>query len=274
MKNFLFILSLVFLGNISTLYSQNLPLVATPPPERHISISFDEAQELGKKIWKNESNGKEEGLTCWNANEDFASLGIGHFIWYPPGSHKIYQETFPDLLAFMESCGAKAPEWIQKAPGCPWKSRDHFNRKKDSPQMNELRQYLSDTKALQAIYMTQRLEVSLAKMTAKLDTIEKRRLSDLFYMLAETKRGRYALVDYLNFKGEGLQPHEKYGGSGWGLLQVLQEMPKGKLDDPVAAFVASAKNVLARRVKNAPHGKQEQRWLTGWNNRLNTYLER
>ncbi len=83
--------------------------------------------------------------------------------------------------------------------------------------------------------------------------------------------GLYALIDYVHFKGEGINPAERYNGQGWGLLQVLQGMPE-KLSDPLDEFVVSAQVTLARRVANAPAERLEQRWLAGWNNRLATYL--
>ena len=42
--------------------------------------------------------------------------------------------------------------------------------------------------------------------------------------LSNTTQGMYCLVDYVNFKGEGIKPTERYNGKGWGLLQVLEEM--------------------------------------------------
>ena len=51
-----------------------------------ISLSHQEAMRVGRKIWQNECDGSVAGLTSWNAGENFASLGIGHFICYPPGA--------------------------------------------------------------------------------------------------------------------------------------------------------------------------------------------
>jgi hypothetical protein len=75
----------------------------------------------------------------------------------------------------------------------------------------------------------------------------------------------------VHFKGDGSNLAERYAGVGWGLLQVLQDMP-AQGTSPLADFVTSAKAVLARRVANAPPERNEQRWLAGWNNRLGTYL--
>jgi hypothetical protein len=81
--------------------------------------------------------------------------------------------------------------------------------------------------------------------------------------------GRYALVDYVNFKGEGSRPEERYAGQGWGLAQVLAEM-RGGLPANVD-FAGAAARVLERRVQNAPNERREQRWLPGWMRRVDSY---
>jgi hypothetical protein len=78
------------------------------------------------------------------------------------------------------------------------------------------------------------------------------------------------LVDYVNFKGEGTLPSERYKGQGWGLLQVLEEMGDRP---PLLEFRRAADTVLTRRVKNSPPGRGESRWLPGWKNRIRTYAE-
>ena len=50
-----------------------------------INLSPAETRRIGNRIWQNECGGTVAGLTSWNAGENFASLGIGHFIWYPKG---------------------------------------------------------------------------------------------------------------------------------------------------------------------------------------------
>lgn len=245
---------------------------ATTPATNKLAVSFDQAQELGDRIWKNECAGKKEGLTSWNEGEDFASLGIGHFIWYPAHKKQTYQETFPHLLEFMATCGVVGPAWLDAKNGCPWRNRYHFSREINSRKMEELRDFLLETKALQAIYIAKRLEDALPKMTAKLELTEKRRVEKHFYALAKTPKGLYALIDYLNFKGEGISLQERYNNKGWGLLQVLQRIPDNSIRQR-EDFVKAAKEVLADRVKNAPHEKQEQRWLKGWTARVETYLD-
>ena len=79
----------------------------------------------------------------------------------------------------------------------------------------------------------------------------------------------YALIDYVNFKGEGISEKERYKNQGWGLLQVLEHMnPENQ--NIMQEFARSADYVLTRRVENAP--RDETHWLTGWRKRINTYL--
>jgi hypothetical protein len=90
-----------------------------------ISLTHNEALAIGKKIWQNECNGTISGLTSWNEGENFASLGIGHFIWYPKGQRGPFEESFPKLVSFIAKRGAKLPELLLgtgERP-CPWNSR-------------------------------------------------------------------------------------------------------------------------------------------------------
>ena len=74
---------------------------APPPPAASTGprLSPAQLQRVGQRIWQNECAGSVAGLTSWNAGEDFASLGIGHFIWYPAGRRGPFEESFPQLAA-------------------------------------------------------------------------------------------------------------------------------------------------------------------------------
>jgi len=87
---------------------------------------------------------------------------------------------------------------------------------------------------------------------------------------AQTPEGMFAMIDYVNFKGEGLSPKERYNGEGWGLAQVLGGMRTGTPHE----FAGSAKRVLTNRVQNAPAERKESRWLAGWSNRCDGYKQR
>jgi hypothetical protein len=233
-----------------------------------IKLSDSQALEIGRRIWKNESGATVSGLTAWNAGEGFASLGIAHFIWYPKGPKGPFEESFPKLAAYLAKQGAPIPQWMHGA--CPWNSRAKFMADFEGPKMRELRSLLKRTIAEQASFAALRLENALPKMLAAAPSSDRERIKANFYRVAGEPLGLYALMDYVNFKGEGVNPGERYRGQGWGLLQVLAAMPHGGA--PLPGFVKAADQVLTRRVSNSPPARNEDRWLPGWRNRLRTYL--
>ena len=237
-----------------------------------IALSHAEALRIGKKIWQNECNGTVSGLTSWNEGENFASLGIGHFIWYPKGQRGPFEESFPKLISFISSRGAKLPK-ILLGTGelpCPWSSRSEFLRSQQTSEMKELRQFLADTVDLQAEFLVKRLGNALPKMLDEAAPAERQNVQQQFERVASTSQGCYALVDYVNFKGEGVLHTERYRGEGWGLLQVLEGMRANGMS-AVNEFSHSAAAVLKRRVQNSPPERNEARWLSGWLNRVRSY---
>ncbi len=237
-----------------------------------INPSNTEALWIGKKIWQNECHGSITGLTSWNEGENFASLGIGHFIWYPKGVRGPFEESFPKFLNFAAEKHTSLPPWLVNTQACPWNSRPEFLRAQNSGQMNELRRFLAHTVHLQAEFMIVRLQNSLSKMLQEAAPSGRANVEEQFARLASTSNGRYALVDYVNFKGEGVLPTERYHDQGWGLLQVLEEMHgTGNGASAEREFSRSATAVLTRRVQNSPPGRKESRWLPGWINRVKGY---
>lgn len=239
-----------------------------------IELSRAESLRIGKKIWQNECAGTIAGLTSWNAGENFASLGIGHFIWYPAGVRGPFDESFPDLVSFASARGAKLPQvaLANQNRGCPWKSRSEFLAATNSSEMKELREFLADTVDLQAQFLVQRLQQALPKMLREAPADTRANVQRQFERVGSTAQGCYALVDYVNFKGEGVLDTERYHGQGWGLLQVLQGMT-GTETGPAAAreFSNSARKVLTQRVQNSPPERKESRWLAGWLQRVQSY---
>ena len=241
-----------------------------------ITLSHRETLRIGKKIWQNECNGTISGLTAWNEGEDFASLGIGHFIWYPKGRRGPFEESFPKLVSFISKRGAKLPTLILKGSEqpCPWNSRGEFLQAQHTPEMNQLRQFLADTIDLQAEFLIARLEGALPKMLAEAAPADRPNVQEQFNRLTRTSQGCYALVDYVNFKGEGVLHTERYQGQGWGLLQVLEAMHGSSDATAVDEFARTAKATLIRRVHNAPAERRESRWLSGWTRRVSSYNDR
>src|SRR5437762_6984827 len=239
-----------------------------------ITLSQSDALRIGKKIWQNECNGSVAGLTSWNEGENSASLGIGHFIWYPKGQRGPFEESFPKLISFISSRGAKLPKLLlggAEQP-CPWTSRAEFLRAQHTAEMNQLRQFLAGTVDLQTEFLIARLQSALPKMLNEAAPSDRANVQQQFERLTRTPQGCYALVDYVNFKGEGVLHTERYQGQGWGLLQVMEGMHGAAGDAaPVDEFARSAKAVLNRRVQNAPAERHESRWLSGWLRRVNSY---
>jgi hypothetical protein len=250
-----------------------LIIALLPKPLHAITLSHADVLKIGKKIWQNECNGTIAGLTSWNAGEDFASLGIGHFIWYPKGRRGPFEESFPKVVSFTSKHGAKLPTLLLGTgeKPCPWNSRTEFLQAQHSTEMNQLRRFLADTIDLQAEFLIARLESALPKMLAAAAPSDRANVQEQFERLTKTPQGCYALVDYVNFKGEGVLHTERYQGQGWGLLQVLEAMHATTDTGAVDEFTRAAKTVLTRRVQNSPTERHESRWLSGWIRRVTSY---
>src|SRR5260221_5765026 len=87
-----------------------------------------ELEVIGRRVWQNECKGTIEGLTSWNAGENFASLGIGHFIWYPKNQRGPFDESFPKFVDFAARRGATLPAILLAKDGCPSNSRAEFSQ--------------------------------------------------------------------------------------------------------------------------------------------------
>lgn len=227
-----------------------------------------EGSWLARRVWQNECAGTEEGLVSWNVGEEFPSLGIGHFIWYPSGHRGPFDESFPKLVAFAEAQGVQVPGYFRGA--APWRNRAAFLADK-SGLANRMRRWLAEHLDVQTRFLIARSRASLPMMMRSSRKPEAVRA--WYEALSRTPQGLYCLVDYVNFKGEGTKPTERYDGYGWGLLQVLEEMRGTPRADASAAveFSRAAAYVMRRRVDHAPPQRNEQRWLKGWLNRCAGY---
>lgn len=244
-----------------------------------MTLSTTQANYIAKKVWQNEGAGLDKYLVHWNDGEDFASVGIGHFIWFSEGHTERFREVFPMVVAFMEKRDVKMPNWLNSKTALPWNSKAAFYaaKKAKSKKYRELFAFLKSTMSYQAEFMAQRLSQALPQMLESMDDSQreaevKKRFYEVMYNRngSINERGLYVLLDYTNFKGEGTLKSERYKGQGWGLLQVLEHM-NPKETNKQKAFAESAKAILSRRIKNSPPARGEERWRKGWNVRLNTY---
>ncbi len=247
------------------------PQPATSTPRKLPCAAFRHSQQdietLGRRIWANECAGSVQGLVSWNAGEDFPSLGIGHFIWFPHGVKAPFAESFPQFVRYARSQGVQVPAFFNGA--APWPNKAAFLADR-SGKADAMRQWLAQHAELQTRFIIARSYRSLSTMMQQ--SHNPRAVQAHYNALFSTPQGMYCLVDYVNFKGEGTKASERYNGQGWGLLQVLEEMqgnPQGRA--ACAEFSRAAGAVLRRRVNNAPASRGEQRWLAGWLNRCKTY---
>lgn len=241
-----------------------------------LSLSASQLDWVGARIYQNECASRPECLVHWNEGEAFPSLGIGHFIWYPTGVEAPFVESFPALVQFALEAGEPVPDWLARLEpmDAPWQDRARFFAAENDPRIASLRGWLVESKGVQAAYILARAQTSLGLVIEAAPADQRTQLAGYLDALTATPGGSYALIDYVNFKGEGLAPGETYQGEGWGLLQVLQQMSRyAKRSTALDAFRQAAADVLTRRAANAPGAIERDRWLPGWLNRLETYRE-
>lgn len=272
MKTWIALIPILAALTFSPAWSEPIPLNQVAEAGQGLPELTQEMKvRIGKKIWQNECGGRIDGLTSWNAGEEFPSLGIGHFIWYPKNFDGPFEESFHKLIEFARDRGADPPA-VALHRHCPWNSKAAFEADLQGPELKALRTWLAHTVTLQTDFIMQRSRAALAKMQETAEAEDRVRLETNYNKVASTTNGVYALIDYVNFKGEGINPKERYGGEGWGLMQVLLEMRDVPAGQPAAReFAAAAKRTLDRRIANSPPDRGEGRWRAGWHNRCNGY---
>lgn len=241
-----------------------------------IQLSMEEIRWIGERVFENECASRDESLIKWNEGEEFLSLGIGHFIWYPRGKKGPFEESFQEFLNYAKVSGEKIPTWLDTnlSSFCPWNSREDFLDNQKDHRLLELREFLTETKLLQAAFIVKRLEDALPLMLKNTPEENRGKIALQFNRVASTLSGTYALADYVNFKGLGTTSYESYQGKGWGLLQVLSEMKEADNEsEPLREFSVAAKKILEERVNNSPPERNEKKWLPGWQRRIDSYLK-
>jgi hypothetical protein len=204
-------------------------------------LSDPELARIGRKVWINECDGTVAGLTSWNEGEEFASLGIGHFIWYPAGRPGPFEESFPALTEYLAEQGRAIPGWMRGH--CPWGSRAEFMEAQRSERMEALRNLLAQTVPLQARFLARRMQEALPKMLAEAPPGEAERVRRNFGRLAATGAGTFALIEYVHFKGEGTLEAAAGSGShagGWGCGPGLLGISKSDARPAGARLAAGA----------------------------------
>ena len=240
-------------------------------PEIAVKLTAAQKASIGRKIWQNESAGKISGLTHWNDGEEFPSMGIGHFIWYPKEFDGRWTETWPEFVRFATAKGKRLPP-VAYSSDCPWSKKADFMRAFNGPQMTALRGWLAANITIQTEFIAYKSRAALPNILATAPASDRARIQRNYDKVASTPNGVYALVDYVNFKGDGTNPREAYAGQGWGLKWVLTEMREVPAGQAAAKeFGQAAKRRLHLRIKNSPKARGESRWRAGWDNRCDSY---
>lgn len=237
------------------------------------TLSAQDAKKLGMVIWNNEADKRVDLLVYWGSYSSFPEIGIGHYIWYPQGKTGPYTAQFPPLCAYLLGCGVQFPQWLldaYHAGGAPWQTREEFMQ--DTDRTNELRQFLASTVDLQTQFMIKRLEDEWIDILAAAPSDRQPQMQRYFDLMRSSLLGTYALVDYLNFKGSGLNPREERNGHRFGLLQVMLDMPDGLTDENITkAFAIYAARRLVNYIGHFGPEYKPVKFLAGWIKRVSTY---
>ncbi|MDA3885486.1 MAG: hypothetical protein PF638_07840 [Candidatus Delongbacteria bacterium] len=229
------------------------------------AISPQQLDIIAEKIYQNECACKREYLVWWSENEEFPSLGIGHFLWLPNNLNVPFDPSFKKFLDVCVYDDIEIPEVLKNYnKGCIWNNRNEYLDPKSADQIEQIKIWLENTKDIQAQFLYQRA-LNMLEDIIDYDPATRIDIEKLFAL----DIGKFAVIDYINFKGSGLNFTERYGHHGWGLLQVLQNMKFNP--DPVDAFIKSAIEVLKMRIKAAPPERNEKVFLNSWIKRFESY---
>ncbi|MFZ4115997.1 MAG: hypothetical protein ACOYK6_04640 [Chthoniobacterales bacterium] len=267
--------------------AQDSPTTSTDELPKAVDLDDSKLLEIGIKIWQNQNSvwnkpddrsgitkKMKKGITEWEESGDepgensHALIGIGQFIWYPDANPKLFQEDWPRVAQLLEDSGVHIPKWAKGA--CPWPNREAFEDDFDGPHLKWLRKHLAKKDAIieQTRCIAQRLDEALAKIQADIDAEvqastgtdseglptspeTKEKITRRFNQIVATQEpcGRYALMDYIHFCGEGILKTErnKEQPNGWGLRQALDHMKEETIvsQGPIQALVDSANDLYA-----------------------------
>jgi hypothetical protein len=237
------------------------------------SLHPKSVEYLRERIYENEAKRNPEYLVFWSEREDFPSLGIAHWIWFPQfspnydkSSLPTQEDSFPGLLRFIASeapkLGIKIPAFLTDQNGQivlsnPFKNRSDFLTRAE--ERNSLKKLLMDTLDLQTQYLIISISDKVER-AIKLKTSGETEYRRILLKIVSSPMGLYPIFDYVNFKGDGTD-------TTWGLLQVLDRL-KGEGNPTVNHFAQACKETLEKRVAERQNDKK---FLNGWILRCNSY---
>jgi hypothetical protein len=240
------------------------------PPSNQDStfdLTDDELHAIALQIELNETGGNQEALVYWNESETFPSLGLGHAIWVQKENVEAlnrYGTFFPRLVKRIRDNGHALPDFLEKlAPDydCPWPDRATYVKTAEIiRQRQEMLNLMIRTKKEQIVLILDRF-LDAEKRYSNEPNFEL--IQPLIAELKKTPQGWYALLDYVNFKGEGSDKAESYG-----LKNALVAGAKSKETTPGAKIAKGCEIVLVGRISREPDVAQHRE---GWVKRCQTY---
>ncbi len=264
-------------------YAPSSPLIYESFAELRLLTQAD-YQWIGQRIYQNECAGKPKYLTYWGKGETFPSFGIGHFIWHPKlaesGADQMFTETFPAMVQFVSKT-QRPPNWLEDLSTqaefvAPWSSKKAFDQAWSNNELQQLRNWLLATQSQQAQFIVLAFQNRWLSETQSHTLDQQAIIQQRLNKMMSFKKGLFAVIDYFNFKGIGLNQKEQYQEESWGLASVLRAMDiseESSQNEYLEQFVMAAKKRLRLRVKLAPAERNEVRWLKGWEVRLEQYLK-
>lgn len=221
-------------------------------------FSKAEIARVTANLLNNETGCKAGNMMEWDskAGEFFPSIGLPHVVGFPVGARKVVDESFPRFWQYLQQNYKGTTRWPDlKLVGesVPWKTKKEFET---DPVVKDLNRFLldPDVMELQGQFAVQRATSSIGAILAanSLDPNPRVRTGELcsrFKNLLKTPQGLQAIVDYVNWKGEGIHYSEQTDTKHirWGLKQVLENI--GTVDPKNAhlQFADAASRALAER---------------------------
>ncbi|MFZ4116138.1 MAG: hypothetical protein ACOYK6_05380 [Chthoniobacterales bacterium] len=214
---------------------------------------YEKITEPKEKVVQDGVAYEEPTLLSWD-ERGFAYVGVCESIWYPemPAADKKFVGDWEGFCADLKNRGMEVPELTLHS--APWHSQEELdadlaNLKKSDQEignldqitrkneLNDLLTFLKREDVMKIEYGTlvDRLEKAIdpnseASMLKNLPPAKAEIIKKNFDLVAAINDkvgnplGLYALVDYCNFKGEGVAPAEHYNTQAWGLGEVLFQM--------------------------------------------------
>ncbi|MDA9189419.1 hypothetical protein N9O57_00390 [bacterium] len=275
------------------------PASVNIPSDFKVHLSEEEKKQMSKKVGEFEFNNKRDKIMQWNKNEDFLSLGLGHFTWFGNATKTRGVESFPDYIEYLVNEKGYDPEKIPqiirpvKINGryvmnkkMPYGYKSSFEKNQKGPSMSAVKNFLwqPDVQATQFDFIKNRLESQAGNIVNFHNSPSydgspvangkelTRKMTNFMDDLSKSSAGKFGMIDYVNFKGEGLSPDERIKGTneGWGLYQVLSGAAKeyDGSQDPAKLFSKHSGLALKNRVNKDSRMQAND---AGWQRRTKFY---